>query len=342
MIGIIFLSLLLGSCATPQKTNVGEPATSDVTADPTQTIETKPTVTPWPDDPPTTQAAILPSPTQIAPLSLSDLAVLGRIAFFDSRGWVSVINADGTNRIELNQPAGNASPRQHQSCELSWSPTGKRIVLGSRFIYILPSNGGEAFKLTDQPASCVDWSADGNFIAFAEAGERMPGGQAFYTEVFMIRPSGADKTRLTFNNQSVIHVDFSPTTSSLVFDGDRKDIYTLKYGSGISLNKLQLPSHAEDHFMNPVWSPDGNLLAFESYRQYVTSPDLYISNADGSNKRQLTSNSSSFAPAWSPDGKWLAYKFQFGRANEFHLMLLDIRNGEQKTLATLEIGRAHV
>ena len=133
-----------------------------------------------------------------------------------------------------------------------------------------------------------------------------------------------------------IHVDFSPKTPSLVFDGDRKDIYTLEYGPGISLNKLQLPSHAEDHFMNPVWSPDGNLLAFEGYRQYVTSPDLYISNADGSQKRQLTSNSSSFAPAWSPDGKWLAYKFQFGQANEFYLMILDIRSGEQKTLATLD------
>lgn len=337
MIGIMFLSLLLASCATPQKVSVGEPLTSTVTATHTPTIETKPTVTPWPDNPPTIQAAILPSPTQLPPLSLSDLAGLGRIAFFDSRGWVSVINADGTNRTELNQPAGNASSGEHQTCELAWSPTGKRIVFGGdRFVYILPSNGGEAFQLTEDSMDCVDWSADGEFIAFVAGGERMEGGQAFYTEVFTIRPSGADKTRLTFNNQSVIHVDFSPKTPSLVFDGDRKDIYTLEYGPGISLNKLQLPSHAEDRFMNPVWSPDGNLLAFEGYRQYVTSPDLYISNADGSQKRQLTSNSSSFAPAWSPDGKWLAYKFQFGQANEFYLMILDIRSGEQKTLATLD------
>jgi len=325
------------SCSAPGDAGAGEPATPVIAAIHPPTSEAKPTVTSLPGNTPTTQATTLPDPTQqLPPLSLSDLAGLGRIAFFDSRNWVSVINADGTNIVELNQPTGINTSSEHQSCQLSWSPTGKRIVFSEWLIYILPSNGGEVFQLAEDSMNCVDWSADGEFIAFPGTGERMEGGQAFYTEVFTIRPSGADKTRLTFNNQSVIHLDFSPKTSTLVFDGDRKDIYTLEYGSGILLNKLQLPSHAEDNFMNPVWSPDGNMLAFEGYRQYVTSPDLYISNADGSQKRQLTSNSSSFAPAWSPDGNMLAYKFQFGQANEFNLMILDIRSGEQKTLSTLD------
>src|SRR2546422_5263788 len=53
---------------------------------------------------------------------------------------------------------------------------------------------------------------------------------------------------------------------------------------------------------DPVWSPDGTRIAFESGREDGTS-DVYLMNADGSNRVQLTRGSTgNLLPAWSPDG----------------------------------------
>jgi len=54
---------------------------------------------------------------------------------------------------------------------------------------------------------------------------------------------------------------------------------------------------------NPVWSPDGRRIAFESHWQ------VYVMNADGSGQRRLTRNGArNFAPAWSPDGQRIAFE----------------------------------
>ena len=59
---------------------------------------------------------------------------------------------------------------------------------------------------------------------------------------------------------------------------------------------------------NPVWSPDGRRIAFESDWQ------LNVMNADGSGQRRLTRNAGrNFAPAWSPDGQKIAFERRTGR-----------------------------
>ena len=59
---------------------------------------------------------------------------------------------------------------------------------------------------------------------------------------------------------------------------------------------------------NPVWSPDGRRIAFESNWQ------INVMNADGSGQRRLTRNGArNFAPAWSPDGQKIAFERRLGR-----------------------------
>ena len=69
----------------------------------------------------------------------------------------------------------------------------------------------------------------------------------------------------------------------------------------------RFPLSSPDSFpASPVLSPDGRRIAYEE------GSDVYVMNADGSDKRRLTSatkkcNDDNAMPRWSPDGKRIVY-----------------------------------
>lgn len=82
----------------------------------------------------------------------------------------------------------------------------------------------------------------------------------------------------------------------------------------------------------PVGKPasPGVRIAFVSDRGGKT--DLWVMGADGSNQRQLTSNSAEeFWPAWSPDGVRIAYSSKNG--DLFDLWVVDVDSGKGRRLA---------
>lgn len=72
--------------------------------------------------------------------------------------------------------------------------------------------------------------------------------------------------------------------------------------------------------LGPVWSPDGNALAFQSFRE--DNWDIYrIDLRNPTAPRHLTQHTSTDgAPAWSPDGEWIAFiSWREGRPDVFRI-----------------------
>ncbi|MCI0423475.1 MAG: hypothetical protein L0312_30370, partial [Acidobacteria bacterium] len=93
--------------------------------------------------------------------------------------------------------------------------------------------------------------------------------------------------------------------------------------------KRRLTQDGNQNFF-PAWSPDGKRLAFTSNRS--GSPQIWVTDADGANARQLTSQGENVVPTWSPDGKRLA--FESNRAGHFQIWVMDADGGNQKQLTT--------
>lgn len=82
----------------------------------------------------------------------------------------------------------------------------------------------------------------------------------------------------------------------------------------------------------PSWSPDGNKIAFVSYRG--GNSNIWVADSDGSHARQITDlPGENWMPAWSPDGSQIAFTSHSTGTWEINLMDADGGNLRQVTTA---------
>src|SRR3546814_3229025 len=101
-------------------------------------------------------------------------------------------------------------------------------------------------------------------------------------------------------------LDVSPDGRTVAFDL-LGDIYTIPITGGAATRiAAGIPYEAQ-----PRFSPDGSKIAFTSDRG--GGDNIWIMNADGSNRRQLTEEEFTLLnnPTWSPDGKYIAARKYF-------------------------------
>jgi imidazolonepropionase-like amidohydrolase/Tol biopolymer transport system component len=112
--------------------------------------------------------------------------------------------------------------------------------------------------------------------------------------------------RLDTSEGSWMNVDVSPDGRTIAFDM-LGDIYTMPIGGGTPRRIAE--GLAYEH--QPRFSPDGRRIAFTSDRG--GGDNIWIMNADGSDKRQLTKEDFRLLnqPSWSPDGRFIAAKKHF-------------------------------
>lgn len=140
-------------------------------------------------------------------------------------------------------------------------------------------------------------------------------------DIFTAKPDGSDLKQLTntpgYDAETTITLDGKKLVFTSMRDGDL-DIYTMD-ADGKNVRRLTTELGYDG---GPFWSYDGNQIVYRAHhpkteqertdytdllKQNLIRPttlEIWVMNADGSNKRQVTSNGkANFGPYFFPDGK---------------------------------------
>lgn len=236
---------------------------------------------------------------------------VGRIVFVRAfkQDDLWTMNANGSDKRRLTSTGGedDTSP--------SWSPDGSEIAfdvqkpVAEQGIWIVGSDGHNAWRLTTGSDSHPTWSPDGTEIAFARAGA-----------IFSVPASGGTPTQLTFpgsDADGVPYVDlepaWSPAGNQILFTSsrgdptdtaDQLDLWVIN-ADGSGLRKVtNTPSRDE---RDPAWSPDGQWITYSGEGSFhgASSSQIYVSRANGTDRRILTHACGECAfinddPSWQP------------------------------------------
>ena len=144
-------------------------------------------------------------------------------------------------------------------------------------------------------------------------------------DIFTANPDGSDLKQLTntpgYDAETTITRDGKKLVFTSMRDGDL-DIYTMN-ADGKNVRRL---TNELGYDGGPFWSYDGKQIVFRAYhpktdkekadysellKQNLIRPsvlDIWVMNADGSNKRQVTNNGkANFGPYFFPDGKRIIF-----------------------------------
>lgn len=245
--------------------------------------------------------------------------VNGRIVFED-QGDVFIINADGTQRIQLTEVELNVAP----AC----SPDGQHITFSSNRdgnweIYVMGTNGSEQTRLTNNVADDAEpaWSPDGTQIAFVSTRDGN-------SEIYVMNADGSAQERLTNNSAADSGPAWSPDSKKIAFDSYRDGRWQIYVMSVDGAEQTLLATGLEGHDHAAAWSPDGSLIAFWSFAKGENDAGIYTASTDGSSVVRLTyntttGNANDYSPAWSPDGHWIAFYSDHNAGFEVYVMRSD-------------------
>jgi dipeptidyl aminopeptidase/acylaminoacyl peptidase len=256
---------------------------------------------------------------------------------FENEIWIAVV-ATGERYQLTNAKKSSTNPQ--------WSWDSKRLAFvsdrdGKRQLYVIAPTGGEAVQLTslESGINAFAWSPDSRHIAFTAAepeskarkdrkekyGEfEIVKGDYVMAHLWMIDVADESKAkkpepvRLTEGTAfSVGGFNWSPDSTRIAFSAtkypdlissDTSDIYVLAVGDK-AVKKI-VDTRGPD--TNPVWSPDGGQLAFETadahdFPFFENSRIATVASAGGTPQVLTASfDEDPMLIAWSPGGIYFA------------------------------------
>jgi Tol biopolymer transport system component len=146
-------------------------------------------------------------------------------------------------------------------------------------------------------------------IAF---GADRDGNALFDPQIYSVREDGTGLRQLTRSKGAFnACAAYSPDSSKIAYcssaGGEDLDVWIMNRNGSGKVNVTQT-DEVDDFFA--AWSPDGSQLVFSVRPVGEGGEDLYVQNADGSGRKQLTDSpkdAGDHTPSWTPDGKYIVF-----------------------------------
>ena len=177
-------------------------------------------------------------------------------------------------------------------------------------------------------ASAIVVVAAGAYLGLALRGSRAERG---------VGVAAASFTRLTVDPGVEWFPSLSPDGQWLLYSGEasgNRDIYLLSVGGQNAINLTQDSPEDDDQ---PVFSPDGEQIAFRSNRE---GGGIFVMGRTGESVRRVTR--SGYRPSWSPDGTALAFTTENVDLNPQNsetrgeLWVADVRTGATRRITMVD------
>ena len=230
--------------------------------------------------------------------------------------------------------------RNVATASVAFSPAAPELAVltdrsGTSKIWLIGADGSDAHILVrdDHSETSPVWSPNGDRIAFLRSAD---GGQDIWT----VQRDGEGLRRITHDAEGERALAWGPFGRRIAFLSDRsghQDVFVVDVESG-AVEQITSETNPWDEFRwAPVWSPEGNAIAYVSNRSEAWADDLWLVELETGHSRKLTANLHVMStPIWSPDGSTIAFnavrESEFWYGDQSDIYLLDVASGNVERL----------